>query len=170
LNWPPSLRIRTTKVNHRCQCLTRPVRGMHDLSLPELQLRTGTFSGSRRSPMPSTHLSSLSPVVPDLILSFNKVTFGLLFSQSLHFVDSVVTNIFSVAKQAGSTAKAIFNTLQATDEVNYSPFARVSRHELFPLSRCPCLVGLTIGTTNCCRSPSITDQYVERGRFFRAHQ
>jgi hypothetical protein len=29
----------------------------------------------------------------------------------------VVTNIFSVAKQAGSTAKAIFNTLQAHDEV-----------------------------------------------------
>ena len=29
----------------------------------------------------------------------------------------MVTNIFSVAKQAGSTAKAIFNTLQAIDEV-----------------------------------------------------
>jgi hypothetical protein len=38
-------------------------------------------------------------------------------SPRLDFVDSVVTNIFSVAKQAGSTAKAIFNTLQATDEV-----------------------------------------------------
>ena len=38
-------------------------------------------------------------------------------SQSLDFVDTVVTNIFSVAKQAGSTAKAIFNTLQAIDEV-----------------------------------------------------
>jgi len=35
----------------------------------------------------------------------------------LDFVDTVVTNIFSVAKQAGSTAKAIFNTLQAYDEV-----------------------------------------------------
>jgi hypothetical protein len=35
----------------------------------------------------------------------------------LDFVDTVVTNIFSVAKQAGSTAKAIFNTLQAIDEV-----------------------------------------------------
>jgi hypothetical protein len=35
----------------------------------------------------------------------------------LDFVDTVVTNIFSVAKQAGSTAKAIFNTLQAFDEV-----------------------------------------------------
>ncbi len=42
-----------------------------------------------------------------------------LFSQSLDFVDTVVTNIFSVAKQAGSTAKAIFNTLQAYDEVKY---------------------------------------------------
>jgi hypothetical protein len=41
------------------------------------------------------------------------------FSQSLDFVDTVVTNIFSVAKQAGSTAKAIFNTLQAQDEVRY---------------------------------------------------
>jgi hypothetical protein len=40
-------------------------------------------------------------------------------SPRLDFVDSVVTNIFSVAKQAGSTAKAIFNTLQATDEVRY---------------------------------------------------
>ncbi len=40
-----------------------------------------------------------------------------LFSQSLDFVDTVVTNIFSVAKQAGSTAKAIFHTLQALDEV-----------------------------------------------------
>jgi len=38
-------------------------------------------------------------------------------SQPLDFVDTVVTNIFSVAKQAGSTAKAIFNTLQAYDEV-----------------------------------------------------
>ncbi|CAF0766785.1 unnamed protein product [Adineta steineri] len=37
-------------------------------------------------------------------------------NQSLDFVDTVVTNIFSVAKQAGSTAKAIFNTLQAYDE------------------------------------------------------
>ncbi|UJR33059.1 hypothetical protein I4U23_020518 [Adineta vaga] len=37
-------------------------------------------------------------------------------NQSLDFVDTVVTNIFSVAKQAGSTAKAIFNTLQAFDE------------------------------------------------------
>jgi hypothetical protein len=35
----------------------------------------------------------------------------------LDFVDTVVTNIFSVAKQAGSTAKAIFNTLQAYEEV-----------------------------------------------------
>jgi hypothetical protein len=35
----------------------------------------------------------------------------------LDFVDTVVTNIFSVAKQAGSTAKAIFHTLQAFDEV-----------------------------------------------------
>lgn len=39
------------------------------------------------------------------------------FSSSLDFVDAVVTNIFSVAKQAGSTAKAIFHTLQAVDEV-----------------------------------------------------
>jgi hypothetical protein len=38
----------------------------------------------------------------------------------LDFVDTVVTNFFSVAKQAGSTAKAIFNTLQAYDEVRYS--------------------------------------------------
>jgi hypothetical protein len=38
----------------------------------------------------------------------------------LDFVDTVVTNFFSVAKQAGSTAKAIFNTLQAHDEVRYS--------------------------------------------------
>jgi len=37
-------------------------------------------------------------------------------NQPLDFVDTVVTNIFSVAKQAGSTAKAIFNTLQALDE------------------------------------------------------
>jgi hypothetical protein len=37
-------------------------------------------------------------------------------SPSLEFVDTVVTNIFSVAKQAGSTAKTIFNTLQANDE------------------------------------------------------
>lgn len=36
----------------------------------------------------------------------------------MDFVDTVVTNIFSVAKQAGSTAKAIFNTLQAIDEVH----------------------------------------------------
>jgi hypothetical protein len=35
----------------------------------------------------------------------------------LDFVDTVVTNIFSVAKQAGSTAKAIFHTLQAFEEV-----------------------------------------------------
>ncbi len=42
------------------------------------------------------------------------------FSQSLDFVDTVVTNLFSVARQAGSTAKAIFNTLQAYDEVRYS--------------------------------------------------
>jgi hypothetical protein len=41
----------------------------------------------------------------------------LNFSQPLDFVDTVVTNIFSVAKQAGSTAKAIFNTLQAYEEV-----------------------------------------------------
>ena len=43
------------------------------------------------------------------------------FSQSIDFVDTVVTNIFNVAKQAGSTAKAIFNTLQPADEVNYFP-------------------------------------------------
>jgi hypothetical protein len=43
--------------------------------------------------------------------------FCFSFSQSLDFVDAVVTNIFSVAKQAGSTAKAIFNTLQAQEEV-----------------------------------------------------
>ncbi|CAF1161817.1 unnamed protein product [Adineta ricciae] len=42
-------------------------------------------------------------------------------SQSLDFVDTVVTNIFSVAKHAGSTAKAIFNTLQANDETNLIP-------------------------------------------------
>ncbi|CAF2555925.1 unnamed protein product [Rotaria sp. Silwood2] len=41
-------------------------------------------------------------------------------SQSMVFVDTVVTNIFSVAKQAGSTAKAIFNTLQANDETTQS--------------------------------------------------
>ncbi|CAF1262893.1 unnamed protein product [Rotaria sordida] len=41
-------------------------------------------------------------------------------NQSMVFVDSVVTNIFSVAKQAGSTAKAIFHTLQATDETTQS--------------------------------------------------
>ncbi|CAF1334234.1 unnamed protein product [Rotaria sp. Silwood1] len=41
-------------------------------------------------------------------------------NHSIDFVDSVVTNIFSVAKQAGSTAKAIFNTLQATDETTQS--------------------------------------------------
>ncbi|CAF0728964.1 unnamed protein product [Didymodactylos carnosus] len=39
-------------------------------------------------------------------------------SQPLDFVDSVVTNIFTVAKQAGSTAKAIFHTLQAYDETS----------------------------------------------------
>lgn len=43
--------------------------------------------------------------------------FVFSFSQSLDFVDTVVTNIFSVAKQAGSTAKAIFNTLQAHEEI-----------------------------------------------------
>ncbi|CAM4859019.1 unnamed protein product [Rotaria socialis] len=37
-------------------------------------------------------------------------------NQSLDLVDTVVANIFSVAKQAGSTAKAIIDTLQATDE------------------------------------------------------
>ncbi|UJR14109.1 hypothetical protein I4U23_001105 [Adineta vaga] len=46
---------------------------------------------------------------------------SLRANQSLDFVDSVVTNIFSVAKQAGSTAKAIFNTLQANDEIPSAP-------------------------------------------------
>ncbi|CAF1353756.1 unnamed protein product [Adineta steineri] len=35
-----------------------------------------------------------------------------------HLMSALVTNIFSVAKHAGSTAKAIFNTLQANDEFN----------------------------------------------------
>jgi hypothetical protein len=43
----------------------------------------------------------------------------------LDFVDTVVTNIFSVAKQAGSTAKAIFNTLQAFDEVLENEFISI---------------------------------------------
>lgn len=39
----------------------------------------------------------------------------------MDFVDTVVTNIFSVAKNAGSTAKAIFNTLQANEEIQNVP-------------------------------------------------
>lgn len=38
----------------------------------------------------------------------------------------MVTNIFSVAKQAGSTAKAIFNTLQALDEVSERSIIRTA--------------------------------------------
>ena len=50
------------------------------------------------------------------VLPFFSTNFpSFFFSPPLHFVDAVVTNIFSVAKQAGSTAKAIFNTLQATE-------------------------------------------------------
>jgi hypothetical protein len=45
----------------------------------------------------------------------------------------VVTNIFSVAKQAGSTAKAIFNTLQAHDGVSQLFFysIRIKQKSLF---------------------------------------
>jgi hypothetical protein len=82
-------------------------------------------------------------------------------NQSLDFVDTVVTNIFSVAKQAGSTAKAIFNTLQAHDEtlppvqrpvlintVNSTPddiFEHINRDEHSILSNDPMEILIEMG-------------------------
>ncbi|CAF1331847.1 unnamed protein product [Adineta steineri] len=62
-------------------------------------------------------LIELTPAIPNTT-NEERQQQALRANQSLDFVDSVVTNIFSVAKHAGSTAKAIFNTLQANDEFN----------------------------------------------------
>ncbi|CAF0746169.1 unnamed protein product [Rotaria sp. Silwood1] len=64
------------------------------------------------SPPPTENRSMTSSVVPNN----NEENQSIRLNPPLDFVDTVVTNIFTVAKQAGSTAKAIFHTLQAYDE------------------------------------------------------
>ena len=65
----------------------------------------------------NAHLRQSQSMCPFVFVAKLRILSLRCSSQPLHFVDAVVTNIFSVAKQAGSTAKAIFNTLQATEEV-----------------------------------------------------
>ncbi|CAF1311770.1 unnamed protein product [Rotaria sordida] len=83
----------------------------------ETSLTTNSFSEN------STKLIELvssttenRPITPPIVPNNNEENPSTRLNQSLDFVDTVVTNIFTVAKQAGSTAKAIFHTLQAYDE------------------------------------------------------
>jgi hypothetical protein len=76
---------------------------INEISLPVNSSLDGPTSLIELAP-PTENRSATPPILPNQ-------------NKPLDFVDTVVTNFFSVAKQAGSTAKAIFNTLQAFDEV-----------------------------------------------------
>jgi len=85
-----------------------------------VQINEPSLSSSEDSEGPTSLIELAPPTesqsTPCLILNNNEERQSTRLNQPLDFVDTVVTNIFSVAKQAGSTAKAIFHTLQALDE------------------------------------------------------
>ncbi|CAM2715589.1 unnamed protein product [Rotaria socialis] len=71
----------------------------------------------------STPPTENSPsLTPPIVLNNNEENQSTRSNQPFDFVDTVVTNVFSAAKQASSTAIAIFHTLQAYEE----PVASVS--------------------------------------------
>ncbi|CAF2408026.1 unnamed protein product [Rotaria sp. Silwood2] len=80
---------------------------------PDSSLENSIKSIELASP-PTENRPVTPPVVPNN--KNNEENQSTRIGQPLDFVDTVVTNIFTVAKQAGSTAKAIFHTLQAYDE------------------------------------------------------
>jgi len=80
-----------------------------------------SLSAFRYSPSPILTKPNETPLIdltPVPLINTDESQKSPRSNQSLDFVDTVVTNFFSVAKQAGSTAKAIFNTLQAHEEIN----------------------------------------------------